>query len=245
MPGCKWSEFREFFQAREIDRNTHIEVSTRPLLGKQGIENAAVFIDDEKVSDTTPYLLKNVSPGKHHIRVKAPGYVTQELEVDAKEGQTTRPSLALQPLPTEPGQAPRTPQGNDTPLPRKKREDVVKDEPGVESAKHTLLLTASPTVTVSVDGAEAGTAVGLRAKLGKANGQLKLGEGADAVTFSYISREHTVALRVKDIGARTLSVDGQPAIAREKPFEIDTRPRRFELLSVEGQKQVILLKMVD
>lgn len=243
LPACNWSEFRDFFQAREVDRNTHIEVSTRPALGKLGVPGA-VFIDQERVSDTTPYTLQHVTPGKHHVRVVATGYVSQELEIDAKEGQTTRPSLALQPMPNEPGQAPRTPQAHDNSKPRAKKEREDPAEPGVVGVAHTLLLTATPALSVTLDGSALGSAVGLRVAVSKAAGIIKLGEGAKGMVFSYSNKASSVTLRAKELGARTVSVDGTD-IGSSKSFELDQRPRRIELTDVEGKKQVVLAKMVD
>jgi hypothetical protein len=110
-----------------------------------------------------------------------------------------------------------------------------------------VIITAHPEASVFVDGAALGTSSGLRVGFSKPSGELRLGNaGPEAISFNYIQKTHGIALKPLQIGARTVLVDGELiSAAKPKAFNIDQRPRRIEIVDVEGKKQVILVKLSE
>lgn len=256
LAGCeKFSELRGFFQARPIDDKTALEVDTTPRLS-QAIAGA-LHIDGAKVSSKTPHTQKPLAAGKHVIRVEAKGYISQEMEVEAKEGVTTQISLALKLLPgAVPKQSTSTTRGgdddDDTPSgPRRKKGN--KDDPGddkddAEPTVHvtkTLLVTTTPAQTVFLDGASAGIGTGLRLEITRTGGDVRFGEAdGSGVSFTYANKRTGLRLKPKDLGDCSIVVDGN-ALGAKKGFDVDQRPRRIEITDIEGKKIVALMKVVD
>jgi hypothetical protein len=252
LAGCdKFSELRGFFQARPVDDKTALEVDTTPHLNQA--MGGALSIDGAKVASKTPHTQKPLAAGKHVIRVEAKGYISQEMEVDAKEGVTTQISLALKLLP---GATPkqtvstrRDDDDDDSPSgPRKKKGSTAEDNDDTEPTVHvtkTLLVTTTPTQTVFLDGASAGIGTGLRLEISRTGGDVRLGEAdGSGVTFTYTNKRTGLRLKAKDLGDRSIVVDGN-ALGTKKGFEVDQRPRRVEITDIEGKKIVALMKVVD
>ena len=241
-------EAKSFFQARPVDDKTAIEVDTTPRLGA-GV-TGSVFIDGNKVAAKTPHKEKPLPPGKHTIRIEAKGYISQEMEVDAKEGEVTQISLALKLMPPAPGQKSTQTNGGQPSSGggKKKGGKVEKEEEdkeeAAEPASHitkTLLVTTTPAQPVFLDGASVGNGTGLRLEVARTTGELRLGDG---ITFTYSNKRTGVRMQMKDLGDRSVVVDGN-AITAKKSIEIDTRPRRIEITDIEGKRIVALMKIVE
>ncbi len=71
----------------------------KPALGKLAIESdpagATVMVDGAPQMGETPLTL-DLAPGKHSIRVQAPGTVAQEFDVEIKAGASEQKSLTLE-----------------------------------------------------------------------------------------------------------------------------------------------------
>jgi len=243
LMGCNVKEARDFFQARPIDMNTSIKVDTVPKIGAAGV-TGTVEIDGVKVSEKTPFEQKSVTPGPHQIRISAKGYIGQEMEIDAKEGQATPLSLALQPMAGTkvPGAAVHT---GGTGAGGKKGKDAPEAAPvaSAEFSPHVVILTATPPTSVSVDGANVGVSTGLHMHLANATGEVVVGGG---VSLTYFNRGNRVSVRPNVDSKSALTIDGAAATSTKgKTLELDQRPRRLEITSVEGARQVILLKLAE
>ncbi len=241
LSACNFKEMRQFFQARPVDLNTDISVETTPKLSPA--LNGEVLLDGKKVADKTPYVAKHVIPGPHALKVSARGYIGQEMEVDAKEGEVTQLSLALQPLPHVDATGAIVQPGHEATVHAVHKGKEANPVVAVSSdfASHFILLTASPPLSVQVDGKDAGNSTGLRLELGKSQGQIRLG----TLNVTYWNRPTHVTLQ-PSVGANTIRVDGE-ALAAQKPklLELDTRPRRIEVTDAAGGHQIILLKLVN
>lgn len=73
------------------------ESATR-LVVSSPIEGAVVLLDDDKVERPAP-LIAELSPGKHVLRVRAPGYGEERRAVDIAPGAVTALDLPLRELP--------------------------------------------------------------------------------------------------------------------------------------------------
>lgn len=242
---CKLKEARDFFQARPVDAHTDIKIETVPKLGPAGTAGTVtgtIELDGVKVTDRTPFISKGVIPGPHQIRVSAKGYVGQEMEIDAKEGQVTPLSLALQPL-----------AGTKLPIAHvggsggagKKGKDAPEIAPtaSAEFSPHVVIITATPTVSVAVDGAAVGTSTGLHMRLDHATGEVVLG---GLVSLTYFNRGNRVSVKPNVDSKSTLAIDGEVSTStRGKSLELDQRPRRIEITDISGARQVVLLKLAE
>lgn len=240
---------REFFQARPVDDNTSFEIDTTPHIGRELPGN--VLVDGAAVATATPHKIKPFAPGKHKVRVEAKGYISQEVDYEVKEGEHNQLSLAFKPLPGAPpptGHA--TAHGKHAPAKddgKTKKEHKLGDaeadaEPTVHSSK-TFIVTATPAQPVTLDGAALGNGSGLKVVLTQPAGTLRVGE-ANGISFAIVNKRTGLRLKPTDLGQRSLSLDGTP-LTGGKSFEVDSRPRRLELVDVDGNKLVVLMKLVD
>jgi hypothetical protein len=260
LGGCdSLQTLKSFFQARPVDDNTALEIDTEPHLG--GALKGSVEVDGAVVSAQTPHIEKPISPGKHTVRVQVPGYISQEVDVDAKEGVTTPIALALRKMPLPEG-AKHAPDGSETKLgsgggKKKKGEAPDKDGPDAkdpddpedkELAGHstrTFIVTATPPLPASLNGAALGNASGLRVQLVTSSGELVIGDSSFGVTFTIVNKRSGIRMKVKNLGQRSVVVDGSPLSAKKNGFDLDTRPKRLELVDVDNNKLVLLMKLVE
>jgi hypothetical protein len=250
LGGCeKWKEAKTFFQARPLDDKTALEVDTTPRLSAS--LKGSIEVDGKKVAAVSPHTEKPIPPGKHQVRVEAAGYISQEMEIDVKEGETTTLSLALKGLPTADG-SPRPDGTHATSGKGKKKSGVEKekeeadpdDKEPVAHSTRTFILTATPPQPAFLDGAALGTASGLRVQIVSASGELRVGDDTSGLVFSVGNKRTGLHLKLKNLGQRSVMVDGTPLTAK-KGFDLDTRPRRVELHDVDGNKLVVLMKLID
>ena len=239
---CKLKEARDFFQARPVDANTAIKIETVPKLGPAAVGSVpgVIEIDGVKVSDKTPFISKGIMPGPHQIRVSAKGYVGQEMEIDAKEGQVTPLSLALQSLAATKTAGSGGAHGGGGSGSKKKGAAEVAS---TDFSTHVVILTATPAVSVAVDGAAVGTSTGLHMHLDRATGEIVLG---GLVSLTYFNRGNRVSVRPNVDSKSTLAIDGEASTSNKgKSFELDERPRRLEITEIGGARQVVLLKLAE
>lgn len=248
--GCdKVKELKAFFQAQPLDDKTALEVDTVPHLGSQ--VPGTLSIDGNKAATRTPHTQKPMPPGKHTLRVEAKGFISQEMEVEAKEGEVTQISLALKPLPGAPPVVRHDPPAGDDKTPGRKKgakhdkddePEPTDNEPTVHVTKH-LLVTTAPAQPVFLDGAAVGNGVGLKLDITRSAGELKVGDGE--VVFSYTNKRTGLHMRIANLGDRSAVVDGNAISAKKPSFDLDTRPKRVEVTTIEGKKIVAMMKLVE
>ena len=152
-------------------------------------------------------------------------------------------SLALQPMAgTKVPSAPHPSGGGGG---GKKGKDAQEAAPVVsaEFSPHVVILTATPASSVAVDGAAVGTSTGLHMHLNNATGEIVIG---GTVSLTYFNRGNRVSVRPNVDTKSTLAIDGDVATStRGKSLELDQRPRRIEVTSIDGARQVVLLKLAE
>jgi PEGA domain len=237
---------KTFFQGRPVDAKTALRIETKPKLelGKGG----AVELDAVKVAEQSPHDVKPIAPGPHKVRVTLTGYISQELEIEVKEGEVALASLALERIPVADATAASqpvtaTPRGN---LKSRDNLDDHRTEPSPEepNAKtpRTLLLSSTPPVPAMMGKKKLGFASGLRMQVDTVS-ELRLG-GKKGYTFTISNKRSGLHFKFKNTGTRRLVVDGK-AISIGDTFDVDTRPRRLEMTSDDATDVVVLLKVVD
>jgi len=165
-----------------------------PVLAIEGSPpGAQIFVDDELIA-STEYTGKaevsSLSPGRHRLRITAPGYQDYEKGIDLLAGQTSKIALKLEPLelPRETATGPGLPvstSGSDTP-------SVPEFVPYRTFKAHSGWVTG---LAFSADG-----------------GQLASGSSDQTVKFWDVSTGQeatTVASEIKDVQALAFSRDGR------------------------------------
>ncbi len=245
LSGCEqWSDLKSFFQARPVDDKTALEIDTQPHLGSA--LKGSVEVDGRPVATQTPHIERPLSPGKHQVRVSAVGHISQQIEIEVKEGEVTPLSLALKQMPTPEADKPRTGSGDHKAKKRdtdKEQADPEDKEP-VSHSSRTFIVTATPPQPAYLNGSSLGQATGLRVDVISTSAELRLGGASSGLTFSIANKRTGLRLKVKNLGQRSVMVDGA-ALSANKGFDIDNRPRRVELVDVSGEKLVVLMKLVD
>jgi len=167
-----------------------------PVLAIEGsTPGAQIFVDDELVTSTNSTgeaVVPSLSPGRHRLRVMAPGYQDYEKGIDLLAGQTSKIALKLEPLELPPPRERAT--GSNLPVSATNSET-----PSVpEFAPYRTFKAHSGWVTglaFSADG-----------------GQLASGSSDQTVKFWDVSTGQeatTVASEIKDVQALAFSRDGR------------------------------------
>jgi hypothetical protein len=241
------AEVREFFQAKPIDPRSDIAIETTPKIGA-GAVVGTVELDGKPVSEHTPFVASKVKAGPHRVRVAAKGFTVQDVEVEAKAGEVTPLSLALQSALPSIGAVASAPSPGHMAEVHEHKSSALKKTPNVSApvassdyTPHILILTATPASRISVDSTAVGTGAGLHLHLDHASGDISIASG---VSLSYFNRGNRVSIRPNFGTKSTLSVDGEVA-SKGKVFELDQRPRRVEITDAAGVRRVILLKLAD
>ncbi len=246
----KAGDVRGFFKAQPVDERTALTVDTIPAIGPN--LPGSIDIDGQRVSNKTPHTQKPITPGKHQVRIEAQGYISMEFEAVVEEGKDNRlaPTLSPRVAAAPTGKTGVVEKEKSAKRSKKKKGD--KDDPvqeedtdaNVHSSK-TMIVTAAPSQNATLDGTPMGTASGLRVEVTKATGDLRMGSDSDeqSLTFNYANKAGHVRIKPKDLGQRSILVDGH--VPKNPWIDIDTRARRIEVVNVEGKKQTYLMKVIE